>query len=150
MILSKADYAKAIDKAVFPYSQGGPLMHVIAGKAVALKEAATPEFKTYAKQIRANATALASSLTREGLRIVSGGTDNHLMLVDVRPLGSNGKVAEKALDAIGITANKNTIPYDPEKPSIGSGVRLGTPATTTRGMREAEMGRIGTLIARAL
>jgi len=150
MILSKLDYAKAIDKAVFPYSQGGPLMHVIAGKAVALKEAATPEFKTYAKQIRANATTLASSLTKEGLRLVSGGTDNHLMLVDVRPLEVTGKQAEKALDAVGITVNKNTIPYDPQKAGTASGIRVGTPAVTTRGMREPEMERIGALIARTL
>ncbi|HEX4745560.1 MAG TPA: serine hydroxymethyltransferase, partial [Gaiellaceae bacterium] len=150
MILSKADYAKAIDKAVFPYSQGGPLMHVIAGKAVALKEAATPEFKTYAKQIRANATTLASSLTAEGLRLVSGGTDNHLMLVDVRPFEVTGKQAEKALDAVGITVNKNTIPYDPQKAGTASGIRVGTPAVTTRGMREPEMQRIGALIARTL
>ena len=150
MILSKADYAKAIDKAVFPYSQGGPLMNVIAGKAVALKEAATPEFKAYAKQIRANATALASSFSKEGLRLVSGGTDNHLMLVDVRPLEVTGKQAEKALDAVGITVNKNTIPYDPQKAGTASGIRVGTPAVTTRGMREPEMERIGALIARTL
>jgi len=150
MILSKADYAKAIDKAVFPYSQGGPLMHVIAGKAVALKEAATPEFKTYAKQIRTNATTLASSFTSEGLRVVSGGTDNHLMLVDVRPFEVTGKQAEKALDAVGITVNKNTIPYDPQKAGTASGIRVGTPAVTTRGMREPEMQRIGALIARTL
>ena len=150
MILSKADFAKAIDKAVFPYSQGGPLMHVIAGKAVALKEAATPEFKTYAKQIRANATTLAASLTTEGLRVVSGGTDNHLMLVDVRPFEVTGKQAEKALDAVGITVNKNTIPYDPQKAGTASGIRVGTPAVTTRGMREPEMERIGALIARTL
>jgi glycine hydroxymethyltransferase len=150
MILSKADYAKAIDKAVFPYSQGGPLMHVIAGKAVALKEAATPEFKTYAKQIRTNATTLASSFTAEGLRVVSGGTDNHLMLVDVRPFEVTGKQAEKALDAVGITVNKNTIPYDPQKAGTASGIRVGTPAVTTRGMREPEMQRIGALIARTL
>lgn len=150
MILSKAEFAKAIDKAVFPYAQGGPLMHVIAGKAVALKEAATPEFKVYAKQIRANATTLASTLVREGLRVVSGGTDNHLMLVDVRPLEVTGKQAEKALDAVGITVNKNTIPYDPQKAGTASGIRVGTPAITTRGMREPEMERIGALIARTL
>ena len=150
MILSKAQFAKAIDKAVFPYAQGGPLMHVIAGKAVALKEAATPEFKVYAKQIRANATTLASTLVREGLRVVSGGTDNHLMLVDVRPLEVTGKQAEQALDAVGITVNKNTIPYDPQKAGTASGIRVGTPAITTRGMREPEMERIGALIARTL
>ncbi len=150
MILCEEPFAKAIDKAVFPYAQGGPLMHVIAGKAVMLKEAATPEFKRYAAQIRVNARTLAESLAKAGLRIVSGGTDNHLMLVDVRPLEITGKQAEKALDAVGITVNKNTIPYDPQKPGIASGIRVGTPAVTTRGMREAEMERLGSLIARAL
>ncbi|MEK7860471.1 MAG: serine hydroxymethyltransferase [Chloroflexota bacterium] len=150
MILCTAELAKAVDKAVFPYSQGGPLMHVIAGKAVALKEAATPEFRDYAKQIRANARTLAGALAKAGLRVVSGGTDNHLMLVDVRPLEVTGKAAEKALDAVGITVNKNTIPYDPSKPAIASGIRIGTPAVTTRGMREPEMERIGELIARTL
>ncbi len=150
MILSDEPFAKAINSAVFPNTQGGPLMHVIAGKAVMLREAATPEFKTYAQQIRINARTLAASLAKAGLRIVSGGTDNHLMLVDVRPLNVTGKDAEKALDSVGITVNKNTIPYDPQKPAIASGVRIGTPAVTTRGMREAEMERIGALIARAL
>lgn len=150
MILCEEPYAKAVDKAVFPYAQGGPLMHVIAGKAVALKEAATPVFVTYAKQIRANAVALAAALEREGLRIVSGGTDNHLMLVDVRPLETTGRTAERALDAVGVTVNKNTIPYDPAKPMITSGIRVGTPAVTTRGMGVAEMTRIGSLIARTL
>jgi glycine hydroxymethyltransferase len=150
MILCTLEYAKAVDKAVFPYSQGGPLMHVIAGKAVALKEAATPEFVTYAKQIRANARVLAAALAEAGLRVVSGGTDNHLMLVDVRPVNLTGKGAEKLLDAVGITVNKNTIPYDPQKPGTASGIRIGTPAITTRGMKEAEMERIGALIARAL
>ena len=150
MILSDEPYGKAIDSAVFPNVQGGPLMHVIAGKAVMLKEAATPEFKAYAKQIRINARTLAASLAKAGLRIVSGGTDNHLMLVDVRPLGLTGKVAEKALDVVGITVNKNTIPYDPNKPAIASGIRIGTPAVTTRGMKEAEMERIGALIGRIL
>ena len=150
MILCTEEYAKAVNKAVFPYAQGGPLMHVIAGKAVAFKEAATPEFKTYAKQIRTNAVALATALTNAGLRVVSGGTDNHLMLVDVRPVGLTGKAAEKLLDAVGITVNKNTIPYDPQKAGTASGIRIGTPAITTRGMKEAEMERIGALIARAL
>ena len=136
MILCDADHAKAIDSAVFPNVQGGPLMHVIAGKAVMLKEAATPEFKAYAKQIRTNARTLAASLAKAGLRLVSGGTDNHLMLVDVRP--------------VGLTVNKNTIPYDPNKPAIASGIRIGTPAVTTRGMRDAEMERIGALIGRIL
>src|SRR6266849_1060225 len=150
MILSDAEFAKAINSAVFPNNQGGPLMHVIAGKAVMLKEAATPEFRAYAKQIRVNARTLAASLAKAGLRIVSGGTDNHLMLVDVRPLNLTGKQAEKALDAVGITVNKNTIPYDPQKPGIASGIRIGTPAVTTRGMKEAEMERIGALIGRIL
>jgi len=150
MILCTEEYAKAVNKAVFPYSQGGPLMHVIAGKAVALKEAATPEFKVYAKQIRANAVALAAALTKAGLRVVSGGTDNHLMLVDVRPVELTGKAAEKLLDAVGITVNKNTIPYDPQKAGTASGIRIGTPAITTRGMKEPEMERIGALIARTL
>ena len=150
MILCTEEYAKAVNKAVFPYSQGGPLMHVIAGKAVAFKEAATPEFKAYAKQIRANAVALAAALTKAGLRVVSGGTDNHLMLVDVRPVELTGKAAEKLLDAVGITVNKNTIPYDPQKAGTASGIRIGTPAITTRGMKEAEMEHIGALIARAL
>jgi len=150
MILCIADLAKAVDKAVFPYSQGGPLMHVIAGKAVALKEAATPEFRDYAKQISVNASTLAETLVGAGLRLVSGGTDNHLMLVDVRPLETTGKAAEKALDAVGITVNKNSIPYDTNKPAVGSGIRVGTPAVTTRGMKEAEMRRVGELIARTL
>jgi glycine hydroxymethyltransferase len=150
MILSDAEFAKAIDSAVFPNIQGGPLMHVIAAKAVMLKEAATPEFRTYAKQIRVNARTLAASLAKAGMRIVSGGTDNHLMLVDVRPVNLTGKQAEKALDAVGITVNKNTIPYDPQKPGIASGIRIGTPAITTRGMKEAEMERIGALIGRIL
>ena len=150
MILCTTEFAKAVDKAVFPYSQGGPLMHVIAGKAVALKEASTEEFKAYARQIVANAKVLASTLAGAGLRVVSGGTDNHLMLVDVRPLGTTGKAAEKALDAVGITVNKNTIPYDTNKPAIASGIRIGTPAVTTRGMREPEMRRLGELIASTL
>jgi glycine hydroxymethyltransferase len=150
MILCTEEFAKAVDKAVFPYAQGGPLMHVIAGKAVALKEAGTPAFKAYGKQIVANARTLAASLTKAGLRVVSGGTDNHLMLVDVRPMNLTGKGAEKLLDAVGITVNKNTIPYDPQKPGTASGIRIGTPAITTRGMKEAEMERIGALIARTL
>jgi glycine hydroxymethyltransferase len=150
MILCTAEHAKAVDKAVFPYSQGGPLMHVIAGKAVALKEASTEEFKAYARQIVSNAKVLASTLAGAGLRVVSGGTDNHLMLVDVRPLGTTGRAAEKALDAVGITVNKNAIPYDTNKPAVASGIRIGTPAVTTRGMREAEMRRIGELIASTL
>lgn len=150
MILCTSPYAKSIDSAVFPNVQGGPLMHVIAGKAVMLAEAMKPEFRDYAAQIVRNAKALAQTLAREGLRLVSGGTDNHLMLVDCRPLGVTGREAEKALDAVGITVNKNTIPYDPQKPAIASGLRIGTPAVTTRGMREAEMERIGALIGGVL
>lgn len=138
MILCQADYAKAIDKAIFPGLQGGPLMHVIAAKAVAFHEALQPEFKDYQQQVLRNAQALAAALTAKGFRLVSGGTDNHLMLVDTRNVGLTGKVAEKALDDIGITVNKNAIPFDPEKPFVTSGLRLGTPATTTRGFKEAD------------
>ncbi|MHB8637350.1 MAG: serine hydroxymethyltransferase [Fimbriimonadaceae bacterium] len=150
MILCREEYAKAIDKSVFPGIQGGPLMHVIAAKAVAFGEALTPEFKIYQAQIRKNATALAAALTAEGLRIVSGGTDSHLMLVDLRPYGITGKVAQIALDVAHITTNKNSIPFDPEKPFVTSGIRLGTPAVTTRGMAEPEMATIASLIARVL
>jgi len=149
-IVCKAEHAKVIDKQVFPGTQGGPLMHVIAGKAVAFKEAAAPEFSDYARQIVANARVLADTLAKEGLRIVSGGTDNHLMLVDLRPIGLTGKVAEERLDSAGITCNKNTIPFDPEKPMIGSGIRVGTPWVTSCGMKEDEMKAIGKLIASAL
>lgn len=150
MILCREDFAKAIDKSVFPGIQGGPLMHVIAAKAVAFGEALQPKFKSYQAQIRKNAAALAAALTNEGLRIVSGGTDSHLMLVDLRPYGITGKVAQIALDEAHITTNKNSIPFDPEKPFVTSGIRLGTPAVTTRGMGEAEMATIAALIARVL
>jgi glycine hydroxymethyltransferase len=150
MILCREEHAKAIDKSVFPGIQGGPLMHVIAAKAVAFGEALQPEFKSYQKQIRLNAIALAQALTQEGFRIVSGGTDSHLMLVDLRPFGVTGKVAQIALDAAHITTNKNSIPFDPEKPFVTSGVRLGTPAVTTRGMKEREMAEIAGLIAKVL
>jgi glycine hydroxymethyltransferase len=146
MILSIADLAKQIDKAVFPAIQGGPLMHVIAAKAVAFKQAATEEFRRDQAQTVLNAQALASSLADAGASIVSGGTDNHLMLVDVRPLGVTGKEADAALGQVRITVNKNTIPYDPNPPMIGSGVRIGTPAVTSRGMAEAEMHEIARLI----
>jgi len=146
MILSRETYAKAIDKAVFPGLQGGPLMHVIAAKAVAFREAMTPEFRRDATQTVENARTLAASLADAGASIISGGTDNHLMLVDVRPLGVNGKEADAALGEVRITVNKNTIPYDPEKPMIGSGIRVGTPAVTGRGMHEAEMREIASLI----
>jgi len=149
-ILTKNEFAKQINKAVFPGTQGGPLMHVIAAKAVAFKEAATAEFKKYQKQIVKNAKALAGALSSSGLRLVSGGTDNHLMLVDLRALKITGKIAEKALDEVGITVNKNTIPYDPESPFVTSGIRIGTPAVTTRGMKESEMKLIGQYISEAL
>jgi glycine hydroxymethyltransferase len=146
MILSREEHAKAIDKSVFPGIQGGPLMHVIAAKAVAFREAMSPEFRADQQATVDNARTLASALADAGASIISGGTDNHLMLVDVRPLGVNGKEADAALGEVGITVNKNTIPYDPEKPMIGSGIRVGTPAVTSRGMREAEMREIAILI----
>ena len=147
MILCKEEYAKAIDKAVFPGIQGGPLMHVIAAKAVALGEALQPEFKVYAEQVIKNAKVLAAELIAKGLTIVSGGTDTHVMLVDVRNTGLTGKEAEHLLDEIGITANKNTIPFDPASPFVTSGVRLGTPALTTRGLKEDDMKEIADIIA---
>jgi glycine hydroxymethyltransferase len=150
MVLCKEAWAKELDKALFPGVQGGPLMHVIAAKAVAFKEALAPEWKAYQRQIVANAAALAQALLGEGWRLVSGGTDNHLMLVDVFAKGITGKVAEKALDKAGITVNKNTIPFDTNSPMVASGVRIGTPALTTRGMKEADMQQIGRLISRAL
>jgi glycine hydroxymethyltransferase len=150
VILCKEEHAKKIDKAVFPGIQGGPLMHVIAAKAVAFKEALDEPFKHYQKHVVANAKVLAQSLTDKGFRIVSGGTDNHLVLVDVRSKGLTGKVAEIALDEIGITANKNTIPFDPESPFVTSGIRLGTPSVTSRGMSEVEMDKIATIIANVL
>jgi glycine hydroxymethyltransferase len=149
-ILCKEEYAKAIDKAVFPGMQGGPLMHVIAAKAVCFHEAAQPSFAEYAHGIVRNARALAAALAGEGFRIVSGGTDNHLMLVDLRPFGVTGKVAQEALDRAGITLNKNTIPNDPESPFVTSGLRIGTAAVTTAGMGEGEMAEIASLIARVL
>lgn len=150
IIMSTADLAGKIDKAVFPGTQGGPLMHIIAAKAVAFKEALSPDFKTYQQQVYDNAQTLASALQERGLRLVSGGTDNHLMLVDVRPLHVNGKEAEDALAAVHITVNKNGIPFDPEPPVRTSGVRLGTPAVTTRGFGEKEMREVADLIAEAI
>ena len=149
-ILSDGDYARAINRAVFPGTSGGPHMHVIAGKAIAFREAATPAFKSYAAQIIANARELAEALRAEGLRLVSGGTDNHLLLVDVGVRGLTGKAVEEALDKAGITVNKNTIPYDERGPTITSGVRIGTPALTTRGMGLDEMRSIGRLIGQVL
>jgi glycine hydroxymethyltransferase len=150
LILCTEEKKKDLDRALFPGVQGGPLMHMVAAKAVAFKEALAPEFARYQRQIVANASSLAATLTGEGWRLVSGGTDNHLMLVDVFSKGLTGKVAEKALDDAGITVNKNTIPFDTNKPMIASGIRIGTPALTTRGMKEPEMEEIGHLISRAL
>jgi glycine hydroxymethyltransferase len=151
MILTNdEDIAKKINSAVFPGLQGGPLMHVIAAKAVAFGEALKPDFKLYAQNVVANARALADSLKETGLDIVSGGTDNHLMLVDLRPKNATGKRAEAALGRANITCNKNGIPFDPEKPFVTSGVRLGTPAGTTRGFGAAEFREIGRLIAEVL
>ncbi|WP_027724008.1 serine hydroxymethyltransferase [Tuberibacillus calidus] len=150
MILCKEQYAKKIDKSVFPGIQGGPLMHIIAAKAVALGEALDPAFKDYAKQIVANAKALANGLSEAGLNLVTGGTDNHLLLLDVRNLSLTGKAAEKALDEVGITTNKNTIPFDPESPFVTSGVRMGTAAVTTRGFKEDDMKEVADLIAAVL
>ena len=150
IILAKEKYKKALNSAVCPRIQGGPLMHVIAAKATAFLEAMKPEFKEYQKQIRANAKALGEAMTEHGFRLVSGGTENHVMLADLRPKSMTGKVAEKALDKAGITVNKNKIPYDPEKPLVTSGIRLGTPAVTTRGMKEPQMAEIAALINDAL
>jgi glycine hydroxymethyltransferase len=150
LILCKAELAKKIDKAVFPGLQGGPLMHIIAGKAVAFAEALKPEFKVYMQAVVDNARTLAACLANGGLRIVSGSTDNHLILVDVRGVGISGQEAEDALHRIGITVNKNLIPFDPAPPSVTSGVRLGTPAVTTRGFGRAEMETVADCIVRAL
>ena len=150
MILCREQYAKDLDRAMFPGVQGGPLMHIIAAKAVCLKEAMEPSFADYQRQIAANAARLAGSLSGHGFRLVSGGTDNHLMLVDVFSKGLTGKVAEAALGKAGITVNKNAIPFDQNPPMVASGIRVGTPAVTTRGMREPEMDQIGDLIARVL
>jgi glycine hydroxymethyltransferase len=150
LIMCREQYAKDLDRALFPGVQGGPLMHVIAAKAVCFKEAMQPSFADYARQIVANAARLASSLSSHGFRVVSGGTDNHLMLVDVFSKGLTGKVAEAALGKAGITVNKNAIPFDQNPPMVASGIRIGTPAITTRGMREPEMDQIGDLIARVL
>ncbi|HMJ85489.1 MAG TPA: serine hydroxymethyltransferase [Vicinamibacterales bacterium] len=150
LVLCRERYAKDLDRTVFPGVQGGPLMHIIAAKAVCLKEAAEPSFADYQRQIVANASRLAAALVAAGFRLVSGGTDNHLMLVDVFSKGITGKVAEAALDKAGITVNKNAIPFDPNPPMVASGIRIGTPAVTTRGMREAEMDTIAELITRAL
>ena len=150
LMLTNSEMARKIDRAIFPGTSGGPHMHTIAAKAVALKEAATPEFAEYAAQIVANCKALADGLLSNGWRLVSGGTDNHLLLLDVGVKGLTGKAAEAALDQAGITVNKNTIPYDTQRPTVTSGVRIGTPALTTRGMREDDMAQIAGLISRVL
>ncbi|WP_374404054.1 serine hydroxymethyltransferase, partial [Frankia sp. Cj3] len=150
MILCREELAQRIDKAVFPFSQGGPLMHAVAAKAVALREAATPAYADYARQVIANAQTLADGLAAEGVRPVAGGTDTHLALFDLRALGVTGKDAEARCDAARITLNKNAIPYDPQPPAVSSGIRVGTPAVTTQGMREDEMKEIAALIARAV
>ena len=150
ILTNNEEIAKKVDKTVFPGIQGGPLTHIIAAKAVAFKEALSPEFKEYQEQVAKNAKVLAKELTKGGLRIVSGGTDNHLMLVDLRPLNVTGKVAEKKLEEAGITCNKNAIPNDPEKPFITSGVRLGTPAITARGFKEEETKKVAEFILKVL
>ena len=150
MILTKAEHAAAIDKAVFPGMQGGPIMSAVAGKAVALKECAQPAYQKYAKDVITNAKALAAGLEAEGMRAVSGGTETHLALIDIRSTGVNGKVADERCGLAGISLNKNSIPYDPEAPSVTSGIRVGSPATTTQGLGVAEMKTIANLIARAV
>ena len=150
MILAKAEHAAAIDKAVFPGMQGGPIMSAVAGKAIALAECATPAYQRYAKDVIVNAKALAAGLESEGMRAVSGGTETHLALMDIRSTGVTGKVADERCGAAGIVMNKNSIPYDPEKPGITSGIRVGSPATTTQGMGVTEMKQIATLISRAI
>ena len=150
LIMAQKEFSKQINKAVFPGLQGGPHMHTIAAKAVAMKEANTDSFKQYAKQVIANARALATAMEEEGFKVISGGTDSHVMLIDLRPADINGKVAEAVLGKIELTCNKNTIPYDPESPFVGSGIRLGTPALTTRGFGEVEMKTIASFIRRAI
>jgi len=150
MLVCKEEHAAKLDKAVFPMMQGGPLMHAVAAKAVALKEAATPEYQAYARQVIANAQVLTDSLVAEGMRAVTGGTDTHLALLDLQPVGVTGAEAEARCDAAGIVLNKNAIPYDPQPPSVASGIRVGSPSVTTQGMAEGEMKEIGSLIARAV
>jgi glycine hydroxymethyltransferase len=150
MIVCREEHAQKIDKAVFPFTQGGPCMHAVAAKAVALKEAQSPAYQVYAQQVVGNARALADGLAEEGLRPVAGGTDTHLALLDLRETGVTGKDAEARCDAAGITLNKNAIPYDPEPPAVASGIRVGTPAVTTQGMAEGEMKEVAGLIGRAV
>jgi glycine hydroxymethyltransferase len=150
MIVCKAEHAAAVDKAVFPMMQGGPLMHAIAAKAVNLKECMTPEYQAYAKQVIVNAQALTAGLAEQGMRPVTGGTDTHLSLIDLQGIGVSGKDAEARCDAAGIVLNKNAIPNDPQPPSIASGIRVGSPSVTTQGMKEAEMSEVASLIGRAV
>jgi glycine hydroxymethyltransferase len=150
MILCREALASRIDKAVFPFVQGGPLMHVVAAKAVALREAASGEFAEYARAVVANCQALAAGLADQGMRPVSGGTDTHLALLDLRGLGVTGEEAERRCDVAGITLNKNAVPFDPQPPTVASGLRVGTPAVTTQGMREAEMKEVADLVGRAV
>ncbi|MEZ4485191.1 MAG: hypothetical protein R2864_11615 [Syntrophotaleaceae bacterium] len=150
MVLCKEEYAKIIDSNIFPGIQGGPLMHVIAAKAVAFKEALAPEFKTYSEQVVKNAAVLAEALVKRGFNLVSGGTDNHLMLIDFSGTEITGKMVSAALEEAGITANKNTVPFETRSPFVTSGIRLGTPATTTRGLKEAEMELVAGWIERAV
>jgi glycine hydroxymethyltransferase len=150
MIICRDELGPRIDKAVFPFCQGGPLMHAVAAKAVALKEAASPAYQHYAKQVVVNAQTLAEGLAAEGMRPVSGGTDTHLALIDLRGAGVSGKDAEARCDAARITLNKNAIPFDPQPPAVASGIRVGTPAVTTQGMTEGEMKDVAALIARAV
>jgi glycine hydroxymethyltransferase len=150
MILSKEAHGAAIDKAIFPGMQGGPIMSAVAAKAVALKECQQSSYQAYAKQVIVNAQALANALESEGMRAVSGGTDTHLALIDIRKTGINGKVADERCGRSGITLNKNAIPFDPESPAVTSGIRVGTPAVTTQGMKASDMPQIASLIARAI
>jgi glycine hydroxymethyltransferase len=150
MLLCREELASRMDKAVFPFSQGGPLMHAVAAKAVALKEASTPEYQAYARQVIRNAQALADGLAAEGLRPVAGGTDTHLALLDLREVGVTGRDAEQRCDDARITLNKNAIPYDPQPPLVASGIRVGSPSVTTQGMSEGEMKEVASLIARAV
>jgi glycine hydroxymethyltransferase len=150
MIVCTSELAAKIDKAVFPFTQGGPLMHAVAAKAVALREALAPSYQTYARQVIANSQALADGLAAEGMRPVSGGTDTHLALIDLRGLGVTGRDAEARCDAARITLNKNAIPYDPQKPMVASGIRVGTPSVTTQGMTEGDMKEVAGLIGRAV
>jgi glycine hydroxymethyltransferase len=150
MILCTEELAPRIDKAVFPFTQGGPRMHAVAAKAVALREAATPEYQAYARQVVLNAQTLAEGLAAEGMRPVSGGTDTHLALIDLREAGVTGKDAEARCGEAGIVLNKNAIPFDPQPPAVASGIRVGTPAVTTQGMTEGEMKEVAALMARAV